>query len=267
MKKLACWGAIVGLALGLLGCHSQSKNEILTVGAMSGPEAQLVVAAQEVAKEKYNLPVKVVTFDSYNIPNAALAEGSIDVNVFQTLPFLQVQEKARGYKLAVVGKTFIYPMALYSKHLTSLSALKDGARVAIPNDPSNEGRALLLLQKAGLIKLKKDVGFDGTLLDIISNPKHLKIITLAAAQLPRSLDDVSLAAINTTYASLIGLSPKNDALFAEGVDSPYANLIVIRKGEINNPEIKLFVKAMNSPAVAAKAKELFGDGAIVAWKQ
>ena len=266
MKRLVCWGAIVGLALGLLGCHSKSKNEVLTIGAMSGPEAELVKVAQQIVKEKHNLSTKLLTFDSYNIPNAALAEGSIDINVFQTLPFLKAQEKARGYKLVVVGKTFIYPMALYSKHLTSLNALKDGARVAIPNDPSNEGRALLLLQKAGLIKLKKDVGFDGTPLDIISNPKHLKIITLAAAQLPRSLDDVSLAAINTTYASLIGLSPKKDALFEEGADSPYANLIVIRKGEINNSKIKLFVKAMNSPAVAAKAKELFGDGAIVAWK-
>jgi D-methionine transport system substrate-binding protein len=258
--------AVLGLAVGLVGCHSQSKNEILTIGAMSGPESELVKVAQQVAKEKYNLPTKLVTFDSYNIPNAALAEGSIDVNVFQHLPFLTAQIAARHYPIVPVGKTFIFPMALYSKQITSLKALPEGAKVAIPNDPSNEGRALLLLQKAGLIMLKKDVGFDATPQAIISNPKHLKIITLAAAQLPRSLDDVALAAINTNYAQLVGLSPRKDSLFSESAESPYANLIVVRKDEVNDPRIKTFVKAMQSPQVVAKAKQLFGDGAIAAFR-
>jgi D-methionine transport system substrate-binding protein len=265
MKKFLGFVAVIGLALGLVGCHSKHKNAILTIGAMSGPESQLVKVAQQVAKEKYNLPTKLITFDSYNIPNAALAEGSIDVNVFQHLPFLKSQIAARGYPIMPAGKTFVFPMALYSKHLTTLSNLQNGARVAIPNDPSNEGRALLLLQKAGLITLKKGVGFDATPQDIAKNPKQLKIITLAAAQLPRSLQDVSLAAINTNYAKLVGLSPQKDGLFEESEKSPYANLIVIRKDEKNDPRIKTFVRAMQSPEVKAEAKKLFGDGAIAAF--
>lgn len=266
MKKFLRWGVVLGVSLGLMGCHSRSKNSILAVGCMAGPEAELVRTAQQVAKEKYNLPIKVVTFDSYNIPNAALAEGSIDVNVFQHLPFLKAQMEARGYPFMSVGKAFIYPMSLYSKHLTSLSSLPNNAKVAIPNDPTNEGRALLLLQKAGLITLRPKAGFETTPEDIVKNPKHLQIITLAAAQLPRSLSDVDVAAINTTYANLIGLSPKKDALFSESADSPYANLIVIRDDEKNDPRIKTFVKAMQSEAVIVKAKQLFEDGAIAAFK-
>jgi D-methionine transport system substrate-binding protein len=266
MKKILGFLVILGLAWGLLGCHSKSKNAILTVGAMSGPESELVKVAKQVAQEKYNLPIQIVTFDSYTIPNVALAEGSIDVNVFQHLPFLKAQIEARGYPLVAVGKTFIYPMALYSKHMTSLANLSKGAEIAIPNDPSNEGRALLLLEKAGLIKLKAGVGFEATPEDIMSNPRQLKMITLAAAQLPRALDDVSVAAINTNYAELIGLSVKKDALFRESADSPYANLIVVRKGDQDNPKIKTFVKAMQSPEVKAAAKKWFGDGAVQAWK-
>jgi D-methionine transport system substrate-binding protein len=265
MKKIRTWVAIAGLTLGLLGCHS--KNEVLTVGTMSGPETELVKVAQQVASEQYQLPFKIRTFDSYNIPNTALSEGSIDINVFQHLPFLESQLKARRYVLQSVGKTFIFPMALYSKHITSLAGLSEGAKIAIPNDPSNEGRALLLLQKAGLIGLKESVGFEATPEDIVRNPKHLKIIALAAAQLPRSLDDVSLAAINTNFAILVNLSPKRDALFEEPADSPYANLIVVRKGTENDPKIQLFIKAMQSPEVEAKARELFGDGAIAAWNK
>lgn len=267
MKKLVSCLVVTVLALAVVGCDSKSndKNE-LVVGAMSGPESQLVLVAQQVAKEKYHLAVKVMSFDSYNIPNAALDEGSIDVNVFQHLPFLQAQVAGRGYQLAVVGKTFIYPMGLYSKHLTSLQQLKDESKISIPNDPTNEGRALLLLQKAKLIQLRPKAGFQATPLDIVSNPHHFHIVALAGPQLPRSLDDVSLAVINTTFASLAGLSTQKDALFIETIDSPYVNLIVARQKDRNDPKIKLFVQAMNSPAVEQKARQLFGGDAIKAWR-
>lgn len=266
MKKLVGLLFFTGLLLSLVGCHSKPKHEILVIGAMAGPESELVSVAQKVAMNQYHLPTQLMTFDSYNIPNAALAEGSIDINVFQHLPFLKAQIAARGYPIVSVGKTFIYPMALYSKQVMALASLPEGAKIAIPNDPSNEGRALLLLQKAGLIQLDKKAGFDATPEDIVSNPKNFQIIALAAAQLPRSLDDVTLAAINTNYAQLLGLSPQKDGLFSESANSPYANLMVVRKNEIHDPRIKVFVKAMNSPEVAQKAKQLFGGGAIPAWK-
>lgn len=265
MKKITNFLITLGLMIGLVACHSSSKNSVLTIGAMSGPEGELVKVAQQVAWDQYHLKTKLVSFDSYNIPNEALAEGSIDVNVFQHLPFLTAQIRAKSYLIVPVGKTFIYPMALYSKHITSLNALPENSKIAIPNDPSNEGRALLLLQKAGLIKLKSDVGFDATPEDIVQNPKNLQMIPLAAAQLPRSLDDVAMAAINTNYAQLVGLSPQKNGLFSESVDSPYANLIVVRKVDAESPRIKAFVKAMQSPLVVAKAKQLFGDGAVKAW--
>lgn len=266
MKKLVSTLMVAALALSVVSCGSQPKDKAeLVVGAMSGPESELVRVAKQVAKKKYHLKVKVLSFDSYNIPNAALDEGSIDLNIFQHLPFLQAQVEARDYQIVAVGKTFVYPMALYSKHLTKLSQLKDGAKIAIPNDPTNEGRALLLLQKAGFIRLRPNSGFQATPLDIVSNPRHFHMVALAGPQLPRSLDDVDLAAINTTFASLAGLSTKRDALFVETADSPYANLVVARKSDVNNPNIKRFVKAMNSPAVVKKAKQLFAGGAIKAW--
>ena len=265
MKKLVSALVVFALALSVSGCSSEKNKSELVVGSMSGPESELVRVAKQVAKEKYHLAVKVLSFDSYNIPNAALDEGSIDLNVFQHLPFLQAQIEARDYQIVTVGKTFVYPMALYSKHLTTLANLKDGAKIAIPNDPTNEGRALLLLQKAKLIKLRPRSGFQATPLDIVSNPRHFHMVALAGPQLPRSLDDVALAVINTTFASLAGLSTKKDALFVETADSPYANIIVARKKDADNPKIKLFIKAMNSPAVLSKARQLFGGGAIKAW--
>lgn len=265
MKKTIIMVASVITAVSLWGCDQQSKKQIWRVGAMSGPEAELVDTAQAVMKKAGDPPIQVVTFNSYNIPNAALAEGSINANVFQHLPFLTAQIKARGYRLVSVGKTFIYPMGLYSSSLHSLSQLKNNSKIAIPNDPSNEGRALLLCQAAGLITLKAGAGFSATPLDIARNPKHLQFVELAAAQLPRSLSDVALAAINTTFAKLAGLSPTKDALYRESTHSPYANLIVVKKGDQSKPIVKDFIRAMHSKAVLQKAKELFGDLAIPAW--
>ena len=256
----------LAIILSIIACREKPSPNTLIVGTMAGPESDVIAVAQTIAQSRYGLTIKIIEFSDYNLPNAALQDGTLDLNIFQHGPYLEDANKAHHYSLEAIGKTFLYPMAIYSNKLTALKDLRDGAIIAIPNDPSNEGRALLLLEKAGLIKLKAGVGFEATPEDIMSNPRQLKMITLAAAQLPRALDDVSVAAINTNYAELIGLSVKKDALFRESADSPYANLIVVRKGDQDNPKIKTFVKAMQSPEVKAAAKKWFGDGAVQAWK-
>lgn len=186
-----------------------------------GAEQQVAEVAQKVAKDKYGLDVELVTFNDYVLPNEALSKGDIDANAFQHKPYLDQQLKDRGYKLVAVGNTFVYPIAGYSKKIKSLDELQDGSQVAVPNDPTNLGRSLLLLQKVGLIKLKDGVGLLPTVLDVVENPKNLKIVELEAPQLPRSLDDaqIALAVINTTYASQIGLTPAKDGIFVEDKDS------------------------------------------------
>ena len=249
----------------LTACSHKEKANEVSVGTIAGPETELMDVAKKVALQQFGLHVKIITFTDYAIPNQALAEGEIDANAFQHYPFLLSQIKSHHYDLAAVGDTFLYPMGLYSKTIKQLSDLPLGARIGIPNDPSNEARALLLLQKAGLITLKPHVTINATTQDIASNPKHLKLVALDAAQLPRALQDVALAAINTNYAVPAGLSPSK-SLFEEKIDSPYMNLIVARAGEKNKTKIKELVEAYQSEAVLSKAKELFGDAAVAGFK-
>ncbi|KTD26151.1 29 kDa immunogenic protein [Legionella lansingensis] len=250
------------LILSLVACSKPSPNT-LTVGTIAGPETELVEVAKDVALKQYGLDIKIVEFNDYNLPNEALQDGSLDANIYQHLPYLKAAMKAHGYNLEAIGRTFVYPAGIYSNKIKSLRQLPDKAIIAIPNDPSNEARALLLLQKAGLITLKNK--YTASIADIANNPKHLTIKELDAAQLPRILTDVDAAVINTTFAIPAGLSPSRDAIYTEGKDSPYANLIVIRRDSTKKPQLENFVKAMNSPEVKAKAKELFGDAAIPAW--
>jgi D-methionine transport system substrate-binding protein len=246
----------------LVACHKPSPNT-LTVGTISGPETDLVEVGQKVALDRYGLKVKIIEFNDYNLPNEALQDGSLDANIYQHLPYLKAASKAHGYDLEVIGKTFIFPTGLYSKKIKSLRQLPDHAVIALPNDPSNELRALILLKKAGLITLKTT--HHANLQDIATNPKKLRFKELDAAQLPRILRDVDAAVINTTFAIPAGLRPSRDALYLEDKDSPYANLIVIRRASEKKPQLDLLVKAMNSKEVKVKAKQLFGDGAIKAW--
>jgi D-methionine transport system substrate-binding protein len=243
-------------------CHSPSPNT-LTVGTIAGPETEVAQVAAQVAKQKYGLNVKIIEFSDYNLPNAALQDGSLDANVYQHLPYLKSSMKAHGYALQAIGKTFIYPTAIYSKKIKSLKELPDHAIIAIPNDPSNEARALLLLQTAGLITLK--LAPNATIHDIINNPKQLQFKELDAAQLPRVLDDVDAAIINTTFAIPAGLTPSQHAIYSENKDSPYANLIVIRRDSPKKAQLLTWVKALHSEPVKQKAHELFGEGAVAAW--
>ena len=262
---------ILGIVLMVLaGCGSRTANSNtshIKVGVESGPEYVVAQAAQKVAKEKYGLDVELVTFSDYVMPNEALMQKDIDVNVFQNKPFLDVQARQRGYHFAILGNTFVYPLAGYSKKIKSLDQLADGATVIIPNDPTNAGRALLLLQTAGLVKLKDSVGLLPTINDIVTNPKQLKILELEAPQLPRSLDDqkVSIAIINNTFAGPAGLVARRDGLFVEDEHSPYVNIIVSREENKTQPGVLNFVKSYQSPEVAAAAEVAFKGGAVKGW--
>lgn len=244
--------------------NKESPNQI-RVGTIAGPETELMEVAKNVAAAKYGLNVDIVQFTDYVLPNQALADGSIDANMYQHLPYLEETIAAKGYQLTSIGKTFIYPMGIYSNKITHLNELKTGAIVAIPNDPSNEARALLLLEKAGLIKLKSGNGLKATPNDIVENPKQIQIKELDAAQLPRVLKDVDLAAINTNYAMVVGLLPSRNGLFIENNDSPYANIVVVRSAEKDNPKFTKLMDALHSPEVIARAKKLFQGQAIPAW--
>ncbi len=260
MKKFL----IASVLIFLSACSSQESSHTVSVGTIAGPETELMQVAARVAQKQFGLTVKVIVFSDYNTPNQALNEGDLDANAFQTLPFLQSQNAARQYHLVSVGNTFLYPMAIYSSEVKNFSELKENDKVAIPNDPSNEARALLLIQKAGLIQLVKGATLEATPMDIIQNPKHLRFVELDAAELARSLKDVSLAAINTNYALPAGLHPSH-ALFIEDRKSPYMNIIAAKNDQAKNNKIVQLVKAYQSPEVLDKAKELFGDAAIAGW--
>jgi D-methionine transport system substrate-binding protein len=264
MKKILL---VILTALGVLALTACSPKKVNTikVGVIDGPETQLMEAAKDVAKKKYDLDVQIVPFSDYNTPNAALNDGSISANAFQTQPYLDAQAKQYGYHFATVGKTFVYPVGVYSQKIKDINQAPENAKVAIPNDPSNGARALLLLQKAGLITLKPGVSIEATKFDIVANPKHLQIIELEAPQLPRALSDVDLAVINTNYAVAAGLSPVKDAIFHEDANSPYVNIIVVRQQDANDPRVKQLVEAFQSDEVKQEAKKVFDDAAIAGF--
>ncbi len=263
-KTLALVSALASSLL-LTGCGQDDAQNKIKVGVISGAEEQVAEVVKKVAKEQYGLDVELVSFSDYITPNAALADGSLDLNAFQHKPYLDQQIADRGYKLTVVGNSFVYPIAGYSKKIKALSELKEGAAVSLPNDPTNLGRSLLLLQAQGLLTLKEGSGLNATVLDIVANPKKLKLIELEAPQLPRSLDDVDLAIINTTYASQIGLTPPKDGLFVEDKASPYVNLIVARDNNKDEEKVKNFVKAFQTEEVYQAANQVFKGGVVKGW--
>ncbi|CDG99028.1 D-methionine transport protein (ABC superfamily, peri_bind) [Xenorhabdus bovienii str. puntauvense] len=267
LKSIVAISALLGTLI-LVGCGQEPRDpNHIKVGVIVGPELEVAEVAKKVAKEKYGLDVELTTFNDYVLPNESLSKGDIDANVFQHKPYLDQQIKERNYKLAIVGNSFIYPIAAYSKKIKSLDELQDGAQIALPNDPTNLGRSLLLLQKQGLIKLKDGVGLLPTILDVTENPKHLDIVQLEAPQLPRSLDDqkIALAIINNTYAGQIGLTPEKDGLFVEDKDSPYVNIIVSREDNKDAENVQKFVKAYQSEEVEQAAQTIFKGGALKGW--
>lgn len=251
------------LGVTLLGCSEKPNPNTLIVGTIAGPETDLVEVAQHIALTRYGLTIKIIEFSDYNLPNAALQDGTLDVNIFQHLPYLEDAIKAHHYNIEPIAKTFLYPTAIYSNKIKTLAALKPGAIIALPNDPSNEARALLLLENAGLIHLRKNR--TASLHDILRNPKHYQFRELDAAQLPRVLPDVDIAIINTNFAIAAGLNPNHDTLFKESKNSPYANLVVIRSSSDKKNQINLFIQALHTEEVKDEAKKLFSNAAIPAW--
>ena len=275
MKKLFALAAslVLGSALVFAGCGSDKtanaggsdKKEVtLTVGASPPPHAEILEQVKPIVAKK-GINLKIVEFTDYVKPNIALNDKELDANFFQHVPYMEKVAKEHNENLVAVAKVHVEPMGVYSKTIKDKdlkNAVPDGAKVAITNDTTNEGRALLLLQKAGLITLKDPKNLSSTPADITSNPKHLQFVELDAAQLPRSLDDVALAVINTNYALEAKLNPLKDALVIEDKNSPYANVLTVRAGDENRPEIKELAAALNSPEIKKFIEDKY-QGAIV----
>lgn len=270
MKKLGVLLLVALLALSVVitGCGSKNTpapsatdKKTIKVGATPVPHAEILNVIKPIL-EKDGINLVIVEMNDYVRPNMAVAEKELDANFFQHIPYLTKFSAERKLDLTYTAAVHIEPMGIYSKKVKNLNELTNGAQIGIPNDPTNGGRALALLAKAGIIKLKDGVGVTATINDITDNPKNAKIRELEAAQLPRSLDDLTLAVINTNFALEAKLVPAKDALFIEQKDSPYVNILTVRKGDENRPEIQKLTKALTSEEVKKFINEKY-QGAIV----
>ena len=249
------------LALAAIALSGAAAAEKLTVAATAVPHAEILEFVKPaLAKQGVELEVKV--FTDYVQPNVQVAEKRLDANFFQHKPYLSEFNKGKGTNLVAVTAVHVEPFGAYSSKHKSLAELPSGGTVAIPNDPSNAGRALLLLDRAGVIKLKSLDNILATPKDIAENPKKLKFREIEAATLPRILPQVDLALINTNYALEAGLVPTKDALFIEGSDSPYANILVTREDNKDAPGIKKLVQALHTPEVKKFIQDKY-KGAVV----
>ncbi len=243
------------------GAAETSSNKLI-VGATPEPHAEMLnLVKEEMKAAGFELEVK--EFTDYVTPNTALEDGEIDANFFQHIPYMNSFNVEHGYHLVNAGGIHIEPLALYSKKYKALKDLPNGATIAIPNDPTNEGRALLLLESAGLIKLADSTNLESTPLDIKENSKNLKFNEIEAASLPRVLDDVDAAVINGNYAIPAGLIASKDGLFVEGSDSPYVNIIAVKDGNQNKPAVKALVKALQSQKVKDWVTAKYPNGEVV----
>ena len=265
MKKLLTL-VLALTTLALVGCGggaADNKTEkVVKVGASPVPHAEILeVIKPELAKE--GIKLEIVEFNDYVQPNLATNDKEIDANFFQHEPYLKnfVTEHPE-LKLANVLGVHIEPMGIYSHKIKNINEVKDGAQVSIPSDPTNGGRALLLLERAGLLKLKDGVGAAATVQDVVDNPKKLVFKEIEAPQLPRTLDDVDISVINTNWAMQADLVPTRDALFMEDKTSPYVNILVVRQGDESRPEIQALMKALHSEAVKNFINEKY-KGAII----
>lgn len=256
--RLVLLAALVALA----GCGKPKPDgATLTVAATAVPHAEILDHIKPaLAADGVTLQVRV--FNDYVQPNVQVAEGRIDVNYFQTKPYLDTFNAARGTKLVTIAGVHVEPLGGYSRRWKALAAIPDGATVAIPNEGTNSGRALLLLQKFGLITLPPSAGPLSTVCDIADNPRHLKFRELEAAAIPRILDQVDLALINTNYALDAKLNPARDALLIEGKDSPYVNFVVGPESAKADPRVQKLVKALRSDDVRAFIAKKY-DGAVL----
>ena len=265
LKRILIAAAAALLLLSLSACGAKQDDKTIRVGASPAPHAQILKAAEPLLKEKgYTLVIQ--EFSDYVLPNNALEEGSLDANFFQHEPYLLDFNQENGTHLVSVGKIHYEPFGIYAGKTSDLSAIPDGGSIAIPNDGTNEARALLLLEAQGLIKLKEGITFTATVLDIAENPKNLSIKEIEAAQLARSLQDVDAAVINGNYAIQAGLKVK-DALAIEDKDSiaadTYANVLVVKEGHENDEATKALLAALQSDTAKKFMEEKY-EGAVIA---
>lgn len=258
MRKFLALLILLGLSV------NAAEAARIRLGVSSGPHAEIAEVVQNIAADK-GLEIEIIAFGDFIIPNSALASGEIDVNSFQHLPFLQSTMANRGYRLTPIGSTVLMPMGAYSRRIESVEELSSGATVAIPNDPSNGGRALLLLASQGLIEVDPAAGLLPSVLDVTENDLGLRFVELDAALLPRAMEDVDIAVINTNYAIEVGLEPARDSLFMESKDSPYVNIIVVREGEEDRPEFMILVASYNNDEVRSFIDERFGGAIVAGW--
>lgn len=271
LKNILKFTVAGAIALGLTACTDskesketkevkvEEKQTVIKIGATPVPHVEILEAVKPLLKAKgYDL--EIVEFTDYVTPNIAVNEGELDANFFQHMPYLEEFNKNKNTDLVKTVNVHLEPMGLYSKKITNLSELEDGATIAVPNDPTNESRALDILVKEGLLTFK-DVQFK-TVVDIIDNPKNLKIEELDAPQLPRVLDEVDAAIINTNYALSANLNPLKDAIVIESKDSPYANIVVVKRGNENNEAIKALNEVINSEEIRTFIKDTY-QGSIV----
>ncbi len=247
------------LLLILTSCGHSSKPT-LKVAATSVPHAEILEFIKPQLQEQ-GIELEILIIDDFNTPNRALADREVDANFFQHLPFLEAQKADFGYALENFVAVHLEPMALYSKKWHTLNEIKDGATLAIPSDPSNQARALALCQQVGLITLKSQ-GEKTSVLDISNNPHHLHFLEMDSPLLSRSLEDVDAAAISTNFALLGGLSPKKDTLAIENAQSRFVNLVAIRIGEHQRPELEALKTALTKEQVRQFIEEHY-QGAII----
>ena len=262
LKKFIAPLLVGVLVFAIAGCgtntnqSSQAPKEI-KIGATAGPHAQVAEAVAKEAK-KQGIDLKVVEFSDYVTPDKALADGDLQLNAYQHVPFMENFNKQNGSNLVAIGKTLLVRMGLYSNSVHSVQDVPEGATVSIPNDPTNGGRALVLLAKAGLITLKDGVGFKATVADITSNPKNIKIQELEAAQLPRSLDDVTIAVIPMNYVQSAGLSVEKQGFFFESKDEPLTVIVLaVRSEDKDNETYKKIADIYKSDAIKQFINDTF----------
>lgn len=269
MRKV--WLVVLSIFLiGVLAaCGSKASggklsDDKLVIGVTGGPHEQILEKVKEVAA-KDNLEIEIKVFTEYVMPNIALDEGELDVNIFQTKPYLDNFIAERDLDLVDIAYVVNFPMGIYSNELQDVSELQEGDLLGLPNDPVNGARALMLFEEAGLIKLDEGLGYTATVQDIVDNPLNLQFVELEASQIARQLDELSAAAINTNFAIEHGFLPSEDSIFIEPSDSPWANLIAVRAENKDDPVLQRLIKAYHSDEVKEFIKEQFKGSVVPAW--
>lgn len=268
MKKIITLALSCVLVLGLLaGCGAETKDPVvIKVGASITPHSEILAACKDALAEK-GYTLEIIEFTDYVLPNTTLEDGDLDANYFQHIPYLEGFNVENGTHLVSAAVIHYEPMGIYAGQRSSLADIQEGDKIAVPNDGSNEARALLLLEAEGLIKLKEGVNFNATKLDIIENTLNLEIIELEAAQVALSLPDVAFGVINGNYALQAGLNAGTDALVSEASDSlaaeTYGNALVVREGEESSDKTKVLVEVLTSDEIRQFIADKY-EGAVVA---